>query len=41
MMFDKNLQSANVLFKGGAVAKDQKNNPTSPPSGGDSNPPPV
>lgn len=38
MMFDKNLQSANVLFKGGAFTKDQKNTPTSPPSG-DNNPP--
>lgn len=39
MMFDKNLQSANVLFKGGNVTKDQKIAPTSPPSA-DNIPPP-
>lgn len=38
MMFDKNLQSANVLFKGSAITKTQKETPTSPPSG-DNNPP--
>lgn len=39
MMFEKNLQSANVLFKGGNVTKDQKIAPTSPPSA-DNIPPP-
>ncbi len=32
MMFEKNLQSANVLFKGGMGKKDEKTVPTSPPS---------
>jgi hypothetical protein len=32
-MFEKNLQSSNVLFKGSLENKEQKTAPTSPPSG--------